>query len=134
MQYPDLKRAVVAQAEAWSDRVVLIEDKASGTQLIQELRQTLSRVKGVKSEGDKIMRMLAQTPEIESGHVLLPKQPWLPDYVQEPTTFPKAKYDDQVDSTSQALKWITGEGREPGLIVYYRQECERLGIQLPNRD
>ena len=73
MQYPDLKRAVVAQAEAWDARAVLIEDKASGTQLIQELKQSLSKVKGIKSEGDKVMRMLAQTPEIENGHVLLPK-------------------------------------------------------------
>lgn len=134
MQYPDLKRAVVAQAEAWDARAVLIEDKASGTQLIQELKQTLSKVKGIKSEGDKVMRMLAQTPEIENGHVLLPTQAhWLPDYVQELTTFPKAKYDDQVDSTAQALKWITGEAREPGLLAYYRMECERLGIRVPER-
>jgi len=134
MSYPDLKRAVVAQAEAWNARAVLIEDKASGIQLVQELRETLSRVKGIKCEGDKLMRMLAQTPEIENGHLLLPKDAhWLPDYVQELTTFPKGKYDDQVDSTAQALKWITGEGREPGLLVYYRQECERLGIQLPPR-
>ena len=135
MAYPDLKRAVVAQAEAWNARAVLIEDKASGIQLVQELRETLSRVKGIKCEGDKLMRMLAQTPEIENGHVLLPKQAhWLQDYVQELTTFPKGKYDDQVDSTAQALKWITGEGREPGILVYYRQECERLGIQIPKRD
>ncbi|MDR7135026.1 putative phage terminase large subunit-like protein [Lysobacter niastensis] len=135
MQYPELKRAVVSQAEAWSARAVLIEDKASGTQLIQELKQTTSRVKGIKSEGDKVMRMLAQTPEIENGNVLLPsKAHWLPDYVQELTAFPKAKYDDQVDSTAQALKWITGEGREPGILVYYRQECERLGIRIPGGD
>jgi len=132
MQYPDLKRAVVAQADFWSARIVLIEDKASGTQLIQELRQTQSRVKGVKPEADKVMRMLAQTPEIEAGCVLLPKEaPWLADYIQELTTFPKAKYDDQVDSTAQALKWITTQGQTPGLIVYYRQECERLGIRIP---
>ena len=135
MQYPDLKRAVVSQAEIWNAKAVLIEDKASGTQLVQELRETLSRVKGIKSEGDKIMRMLAQTPEIENGNVLLPKEAaWLPDYVQELTTFPKGKYDDQVDSTAQAIKWITSDGREPGLLAYYRQECERLGIKLPERN
>ncbi|MDR7135061.1 putative phage terminase large subunit-like protein [Lysobacter niastensis] len=122
MAYPDLKRAVIAQAEAWKARTILIEDKASGIQLVQELRGTVSGIKGIKCEGDKIMRMLAQTPEIENGHVLLPKQaPWLPDYVQELTTFPKGKYDDQVDSTAQALKWITVEGREPGIITYYKQ-------------
>jgi predicted phage terminase large subunit-like protein len=108
---------------------------ASGTQLIQELKQTMYRVKGIKSKGDKVMRMLAQTPEIENGHVLLPKHAhWLPDYVQELTTFPKAKYDDQVDSTAQALEWITVDGIEPNIIAYYRMECERLGIRIPELD
>jgi phage terminase large subunit-like protein len=37
MEYPELKRAVLEQAEAFNANVVLIEDKASGTQLIQEL-------------------------------------------------------------------------------------------------
>ena len=36
MEYPELKRAVLEQAEAFNANVVLIEDKASGTQLIQE--------------------------------------------------------------------------------------------------
>ena len=37
MEYPELKRAVCEQCEAFNASVVLIEDKASGTQLIQEL-------------------------------------------------------------------------------------------------
>lgn len=36
--YPDLKRAAIEQCKLWSAKVVLIEDKASGTQLIQDLR------------------------------------------------------------------------------------------------
>ena len=121
MDYPDLKRAVTSQAKTWQATVVLIEDKASGTQLVQELRDVAPGVRAVKCEGDKLMRMNAQTPAIENGFVLLPKQaPWLVDYVQELTTFPQAKYDDQVDSTSQALKWITGEGLEPALLAHYR--------------
>jgi phage terminase large subunit-like protein len=37
MEYPELKRAVCEQCEAFGASVVFIEDKASGTQLIQEL-------------------------------------------------------------------------------------------------
>ena len=123
MEYPDLKRAVMEQSRDWKASTVLIEDKASGTQLIQELRQTLSKVKGVKSEGDKVMRMQAQTAAIENGRVLIPKDAyWLPDYVQELVTFPKAKYDDQVDSTAQALKWITIQGIEPAFITFMRMQ------------
>lgn len=133
MAYPELKKTVLQQGDLWNANVILIEDKASGTQLIQELRQVNYRVKGVKPEGEKIMRMVAQTPAIEAGRVLLPKQAaWLAEYVHELTTFPKAKYDDQVDSTAQALKWIGKEGQTPAAIAYYRDECERLGINIPN--
>ena len=37
LEYPELKRAVREQYERFRPSVVLIEDKASGTQLIQEL-------------------------------------------------------------------------------------------------
>jgi hypothetical protein len=48
--------------------------------------------------------------------------------VQELVTFPKAKYDDQVDSTAQALKWITINGIEPAFFTYmYMQIAESRG-------
>lgn len=133
LNYPDLKRSVHEQARIWNPNVILIEDKASGTQLIQELvRDNLSQVKGIKPEGDKVMRMAAQTAMIENGFVHLPKDAaWLPAYVQELTTFPRAKYDDQVDSTAQALAWIFKAGQTPNIIVFYRQELARLGIPVP---
>lgn len=122
LEYPELKRAVVEQATQWKATAVLIEDKASGTQLIQELRATDGKVHGIKSEGDKSMRMLAQTAAIENGHVLFPKDaPWLGDYLHELLAFPMAKYDDQVDSTSQALKWISDKGQEPAYLVFMRR-------------
>jgi hypothetical protein len=42
------------------------------------------------------------------GQVLLPADaPWLATYLQELLGFPTARHDDQVDSTSQALAWLT---------------------------
>lgn len=126
LEYPAIKRKVIDHALRWEANRVLIEDKASGTQLIQELKQTYSRMTGVKSEGDKVMRMLAQTPEIEAGNVLLPMEAaWLSEYLIELTSFPKAKYDDQVDSTAQALKWMTDAMRVPNITQFYQQEWER---------
>jgi predicted phage terminase large subunit-like protein len=87
--------------------IVLIEDKASGTQLIQDLKAEW--VYGIEPYdpppgSDKTLRLYAQTAEFESGRVLLPRSaPWLDDYVRELTTFPGTKYDDQVDSTTQAI-------------------------------
>jgi len=53
---------------------------------------------------DKTLRLYAQTAEFESGRVLLPRSAlWLDEFTRELTTFPGSKYDDQVDSTTQAL-------------------------------
>ena len=107
MNYPDLKRMVVAQAQKHDPRVILIEDKASGTQLIQELNSDGQwRVKPYEPPpgSDKIMRLYAQTARFEGGRVFLPNSAaWLAEYVRELTSFPGTKFDDQVDSTTQAL-------------------------------
>ena len=86
------------QCEAFNASVVLIEDKASGTQLIQELIDYgLHAVTRYQPQSDKIMRMHAQTAMIENGFVHLPKEAaWLPEYLHELTAFPKGKHDDQV--------------------------------------
>jgi len=86
---------------------VLIEDKASGTQLIQEL--VVKGCHGVtryQPTGDKTMRMHAQTAMIENGFVHIPETaPWLAEYLHEMTVFPNGKHDDQADSTAQFLDW-----------------------------
>jgi hypothetical protein len=60
MEYPELKRAVREQAQAFAADVVLIEDKASGTRLIQELvAEGMHAVTRYQPQTDKIMRMHA---------------------------------------------------------------------------
>jgi predicted phage terminase large subunit-like protein len=115
MEYPELKRALCEQCEAFAANVVLIEDRASGTQLIQELvADGMHAVTRYQPQSDKIMRMHAQTAMIENGSVHLPKEAaWLAEYVHELTVFPKGKHDDQVDSTAQMLDWFKRGGQEP---------------------
>jgi predicted phage terminase large subunit-like protein len=130
MEYPELKRAVREQCEAFDASVVLIEDKASGTQLIQEMIQEgLHAVTRYQPQSDKIMRMHAQTAMIENGFVHLPKEAaWLPEYLHELTAFPKGKHDDQVDSTAQMLDWFKQAGSGPtsnaGIWHLYKQQYE----------
>ncbi len=117
LEFPDLKRAVKRLAHQHKARVVLVEDKASGTPLIQELRaEHFIIVQPAPSlPGDKIMRLRSQTAKIEGGFVLFPKEaPWLAVYLHELLSFPNAKYDDQVDSTVFALAWITENPRWTG--------------------
>ena len=69
------------------------------------------------------MRLYAQTATIENGFVYLPREaPWLADYLHELTTFPNSKYDDQVDSTSQALDWIKRASRSSNVLNYNWRE------------
>jgi predicted phage terminase large subunit-like protein len=79
------------------------QDKASGTQLIQELIvDDCHGITRYKPVGDKIMRLHAKTATIENGFVHLPEAAtWLAEYLHEMTVFPRGKHDDQVDSTAQ---------------------------------
>jgi phage terminase large subunit-like protein len=62
MEYPELRRAIIAQARAFGAATVLIEDAASGASLLQDLRRELSCVRGCKPVGEKIMRMTPPSP------------------------------------------------------------------------
>ncbi|MGI8568086.1 MAG: phage terminase large subunit [Methylocella sp.] len=133
LAYPDLERAVHEQNRLFNPSVILIEDKASGTQLIQDLIETgLSKVRHYKPDGDKIMRLHAQTAAIENGFVHLPRDAhWLADYLHELTVFPNGRHDDQVDSTSQALAWTKQRPPGWGIFEYYRQEAEKAKRLIP---
>jgi len=133
LAYPDLKRAVLEQDQMFSPSVILIEDKASGTQLIQDLVEAgLSKVTRYSPDGDKIMRFHAQTATIENGFVYLPREAhWLADYLHELTIFPNGRHDDQVDSTSQALAWTKQRPPGWGTLEYYRQLVEAAAGRVP---
>ena len=109
VNYPDLKRLVMRRANRFGADVVIIEDKGSGTSLIQDLKNegTLHPI-AFTPKLDKLTRMDAQTAKIEAGQVLLPRDaPWLATFLEEILSFPGSRHDDQVDSTSQFLAWVS---------------------------
>ena len=137
LEFPDLKRAVRDLAFRFRPRTILIEDKASGTQLIQELRREgLHAVRGVDPPPgtDKVMRLHAHTTAFESGRVLLPQTaPWLDDYMAELTGFPGSRHDDQVDATTQALAHLD-QARAPLVISDATlQRVRMLGLSQQHR-
>jgi predicted phage terminase large subunit-like protein len=121
LEFPDLKKAVLTLANVHNATVVLVEDKASGSSLIQQLRADgFSRVHAAPAlEGDKQTRLRAQTAKIENGFVLFPtiKAEWREIYLSELLSFPSTNYDDQVDSTVYALAWIDENPRWAGTII-----------------
>jgi len=110
LTYPQLKRAAAEVFCKFDPLKVLIEDKASGTPLIQELQSEgiyCIESRSPEPGQDKQMRLGVQSIKFESGRVYLPMQaPWLDEYIREITGFPGSKHDDQVDSTTQALEFL----------------------------
>lgn len=105
--------------EAWSRnslingnlRTVLVEDKVSGTGLIQEMKGELPLpVKGLPRSVDKLTRALDAAPQVSLGKVWLPAEaPWLTDFVAEHSLFTpndSHKHDDMVDNTCDAINHV----------------------------
>lgn len=115
LEYPDLKALVARQAEAFGPDAILIEDKASGQQLLQDLRrETRLPLIGILPTADKITRASGVSALVEAGKVALPTHAaWLTDYEAELMTFPNAPHADQVDSTTQFLNWERGRAGRP---------------------
>lgn len=120
LSFPALRKKVVAQARHHRASVLLIEDAASGAQLVQQLRADsparVPRPIARKPEGDKLTRMNGQTSRIEAGELLLPEEaPWLGLFERELLAFPASRHDDQVDALSQLLAWT--RKRPPRLVA-----------------
>ena len=111
--FSDLKRAVMQQRNLHRPSKIIIEERASGVQLLQVLREDgVEEIVAYQSRDDKTRRFNAQTSLIEQGRVYLPLHaPWLPECLHELKTFPKSRYDDQVDSISQGLDWLRRNSR-----------------------
>lgn len=107
-EYPQLKRAVKEAALRFAPAAILIEDKASGQSLIQDLRREGGLpIIPILPRGDKLTRFARVTPMIEAGMVWLPRDAaWLAAFESELLAFPQGAHDDQVDAFSQYLNWV----------------------------
>ncbi|MCC2646584.1 MAG: putative phage terminase protein, partial [Rickettsiaceae bacterium] len=107
-EYSELKRTIIEQAAKYRTNMVIIEDKASGQSIIQDLAiETNIHIKKYRPVKDKITRFAATIPYFESGRILIPENaPWLNVFMQEIMAFPNSQHDDIVDSLSQFIDVI----------------------------
>ena len=104
-EFPELKREALKSYHYWEPDVVIIEAKASGTPLTQELRamgipvMNFSPGKGQ----DKHARVNAVAPLFESGMIWAPEKSFSEEIIEECAQFPNGEHDDLVDSMTQAL-------------------------------
>jgi predicted phage terminase large subunit-like protein len=106
--FPDLKRIAKDLYTYWQPDNVLIEAKATGTTLQQELRRmgipvTMYSPGGRRAGHDKVSRANAVAPMFESGMIWATEDHWAQEVIEECAAFPNGDNDDIVDSTTQAL-------------------------------
>lgn len=122
-EYPEIRRRVFELANEQKPDAILIEDKASGQSLIQELQQGSNYpIIAIKPEGDKLTRARVVAAMVEAQRVALPNiAPWLGAYEAEMMTFPASKHFDMVDSTSQFLRWIKDHGSDGDYVAMMKR-------------
>ena len=108
LEFPELIEACNQQAARFRPQVILVEKRASGASMIQEMeRKSRWPVLAINVVKDKEARARAVTYAFQAGRVLLPElAPWVDAYTAELEDFPGGKFDDQVDMTSGALTWL----------------------------
>lgn len=117
INYPELKNITEKLAREYQPRFILIEDKASGQQLIQDIGFLGDniRVIGIKPKLDKVTRFASVVPLFQSASVLIPKQSSI--VLKELLNFPHIKNDDIVDSVSQFLNFMKDKSlKQPARI------------------
>jgi len=109
VEYPQLISTANALYNKHKPHAVVIEDKAAGISLIQDLRKntTIPVIAYDPAQRDKETRASAATPAVEAGNCYLPKNAnWLHDFIREHERFPDTAHDDIVDTTSMMVDYF----------------------------
>jgi predicted phage terminase large subunit-like protein len=103
--FPELKEVALEEHDYWEPDMVIIEAKASGTPLTDELRRTgIPVMNYTPSKGrDKVTRMHTVAPLFEAGMVWAPDKKFADEVIEECAAFPNGDHDDFVDSMTMAL-------------------------------
>ena len=106
-EYPDLRRMAQLLYEEYKPDICIIEKKASGQSLIQDMRRGGLPVLEYTPDKDKVARVYAASPLLEAGRVWIPKNKrWASELIEELITFPNGRHDDQVDALTMAVHYM----------------------------
>jgi predicted phage terminase large subunit-like protein len=127
LQYPDLRPKVIDEYETvfgeGKDRkrvdLVLVEDKAAGISLIQDLQRAHIPVRAYNpGRADKVQRLSIVANIIRAGRVWVPEssvrkgyvRDWAEGMISQVCSFPNTDHDDFCDAMSQALRYLRDAG------------------------
>jgi len=124
--FPELKEVALEEYEYWEPDMVIVEAKATGTPLTDELRRTgIPVLNYTPGKGrDKVTRMHTVAPIFEAGMVWAPEKKFADEVIEECAAFPNGDYDDFVDSMTMALIRF----RQGGFISLNGEEEEEMYV------
>ena len=130
--FPELKQEALRLYDYWEPDTVIIEAKASGIPLVQELRRvgipvnTFSPGKGQ----DKIARLNSVSPIFQDGRVWVPDNRFGEELMEEVSDFPAGENDDLVDATTLALARFREGGFLQLTTDYFEEETHYVGERV----
>ncbi|MGF7163302.1 putative phage terminase large subunit-like protein [Rhodoligotrophos appendicifer] len=129
-EVPDLRRKVTELAAKWEVDQTIIEDTELGRAINQDLRRSGQYSTYLhKVRIDKEARFLAQSARFDNGQVYVRENAaWVAEWLNELLAFPNGRHDDQVDSTSQALHYLTRK-----VTPLHRKRLNQQSSQRPSR-
>jgi predicted phage terminase large subunit-like protein len=106
-EYPELRKLAQKLYNQNKPDVCMIEKKASGQSLIQDMRRAGLPVLEYNPDRDKVARVYAASPIIEAGRLWIPtNKKWSEELIEELIRFPNAAHDDQVDAMTMAIHYM----------------------------
>jgi predicted phage terminase large subunit-like protein len=106
-EYPELRRVAQHLFQKHRPDVCIVEKKASGQSLIQDMRRAGLPVLEYLPDRDKVSRVYASTPIMEAGRLYIPRgKEWANDLFDESLAFPNGAHDDQVDAMTMAIQYM----------------------------
>lgn len=106
VDYSDLRKEALRAYKEYTPDKVIIEKKASGQSLLQDMRRAGLPIVAWTPERDKITRAYAAQSLFENGRVYYPDRRWAEDVIAELAAFPQGTHSDTVDTVSQAFMWV----------------------------
>ncbi len=106
----------LAVQNAGALRAFKVEDKVSGTGLIQKLRREGVPIVPIQRNIDKVTRAMDAAPYVQSGNVILMRNlAQLSDFLSEAAVFPNGAHDDMIDAAMSAISDMTAPQSAPAI-------------------
>lgn len=111
VKYPALRQAVEHEFAANPADALVVEDKSSGQQVIQDLQEKTSLpIIAAEADKDKILRASIVSPTVEARKVFLPRNaPWVAEFVEMAQNFPDVEFDDEMDAFVVGMLYLLGK-------------------------